>query len=165
MEFIGAGAIILIVFGIFLIPTIFFLITQQNTLKAIQPQNRTMSPGEVWLQLIPLFNLVWAFIVVNRIAESLRRELSTPQPFSFEENQFQASYYESTEKPTQQIGTAMCVLNCCAFIPFIGILARIAGIVCWIVYWVKLSEYKNQITSTNYLDYQAPVQHNRDQVL
>jgi hypothetical protein len=48
----------------YLVALILFLIAQQNTLEAIQPQNRKMQPGEMWLQLIPLFNLIWQFIVV-----------------------------------------------------------------------------------------------------
>lgn len=144
-------------FVIFLIPAIFFLISQQNILKAIQPQNRTMSPGEVWLQLIPIFNFVWCFIVVNRIAESIRRELTSRIGFSFEENQSPVSYYESTEKPTQQVGIAMCVLYCCGIIPVIGVAARIAALVCWIVYWVKLGQYRKQIINRNYT-YLDPMQ-------
>ena len=59
-------------FGIILIPTVFFLLTQQNILKNIQTQNRAMHPGEVWLQLIPIFGSIWAFFVVSRIAESIQ---------------------------------------------------------------------------------------------
>lgn len=133
---------------IFLIPAIFFLLTQQNTLKAIQPQNRTMSPGEVWLQLIPLFNIVWQFVVVSRISESLRRELNSENRFSFEGSD--TPHYMSNEKPTYQIGTAFCILNCCGIIPVLGTIARIAGIICWIVYWIKLAEYKNQVSNRTY---------------
>ena len=141
---------LLIVIGIFilifLIPAIFFLLTQQNTLKAIQPLNRTMSPGEVWLQLIPLFNIVWQFVVVRRISESLQRELNSENRFSFE-GVSHTSHYISDERPTYQIGMAFCILNCCSIIPILGTLARIAAIICWIVYWVKLSEYKKQLTN------------------
>jgi hypothetical protein len=154
MELFGVGAVLSIVFfllGIFLIPFIFFLITQQNTLKAIQPQNRTMSPGEVWLQLIPLFHIVWRFIVVKRIAESIRNELSSGNAFSFEESNY--SPYLNDEKPTQQIGMAYCILGAVSYIPILGSLAGLAELVCWIIYWVKLSEYKNQIESKKYAFY------------
>ncbi|SRR5215203_1959020 len=73
--------------GLFLIPAIFFLLTQQNTLKAIQPHNRAMSPGQVWLQLIPIFGMIWQFFVVSKISDSLRRELAARNTtFSFEES-------------------------------------------------------------------------------
>lgn len=134
-----------------LVPAIFFLITQQNTLKAIQPQNRSMSPGEVWLQLIPLFGIVWQFIVVSRISTSIGAELASRNSFSFENPQY-AQGYEGGERPTYQIGIAYCVLFCCSIIPILGTLTGIAGIICWIIYWVKLSEYKNLMYSKNHLD-------------
>lgn len=137
----------LIVFAVLVIPFIFFFLSQQNTLKAIQPQNRTMSPGQVWLQLIPLFGLVWQFIVVTRIADSIQRELSSETTFSFDQQR--VPYYNGT-KPTYSIGIAYCVLFCCAIIPFLGILTSIAGLICWIIYWIQLSDQKNKIQMKQY---------------
>jgi hypothetical protein len=57
-----------------LIIVILFLINIQNLLKAVNPVNRKMSPGQVWLMLIPLFNIVWQFILVQRVAESIEAE-------------------------------------------------------------------------------------------
>jgi Na+-transporting NADH:ubiquinone oxidoreductase subunit NqrC len=151
MEVLGYSssvALVLIFFVVLVVIAILFLLTQYYTLKAIQPQNRNMSPGEVWLQLIPLFNLVWQFIVVQRIAESISRELSS-NTFSFEEKQ-PVQLYQQGSRPTYQIGMAMCVLNIFGFIPLLGSLARIAGLICWIIYWVQLSSYKSQIISKNY---------------
>jgi len=90
--------LILIVFGVFLIPLIFFLINLQNTLKIIEPQNRTMEPGSVWLILIPLVNVVWVFLVVNAIANSGKAQLE------------QYGVY-STEKPTYSIGLAWAICS------------------------------------------------------
>jgi hypothetical protein len=143
--------IFLVVLLICLIPAIFFLITQQNTLKLIQPQNRMMQPGEVWLQLIPLFNLVWQFIVVSKIAESIRRELASENTFSFEQqNNPYANNSYGQPKPTYAIGIAFCVLNCCGFIPVLGSLTTIAALICWIIYWVQLADYKNKIQAKIY---------------
>ena len=47
----------LFLWSLFIIPAILFLVAQHGTLKAISPANREMSPGEVWFQLIPVFNL------------------------------------------------------------------------------------------------------------
>ena len=66
-----------------IVPFILFLLHQQNTLKNVQAHNRTMAPGQVWLQLIPLFGMVWQFIVVTRISESIKRELDS-NTFTFE---------------------------------------------------------------------------------
>jgi len=59
---------------LFIVPAILFVLTQQNTLKAIRPENRLLSPGLVWLQFIPVFGQVWQFIVVGRIAGSAVRQ-------------------------------------------------------------------------------------------
>jgi hypothetical protein len=66
--------IFVMVFAIVMIPYIFFLLTLQNTLLKISTENRKMKPSETWLLLILLFNIVWQFIVVNRIADSLAAE-------------------------------------------------------------------------------------------
>jgi hypothetical protein len=148
LDYSGGVMLVLIFFIVFVAVAILFLLTQYNTLKAIQPQNRAMSPGEVWLQLIPLFNLVWQFIVVQRISESISRELSS-STFSFEESQ-PIQIYQQGNRPTYQIGMATCVLNVLGLVPLLGALARLAGVICWIIYWVQLSSYKNQIISKNY---------------
>ena len=51
----GGSEWILILFTlgiIFLVPYIFFLLTLQNTLKAISYENRKMPPANVWLMLL-----------------------------------------------------------------------------------------------------------------
>lgn len=45
-------------------------------------------------------------------------------------------------KPTYNIGLAWNICNLVTFIPFIG---SLAALVTFILYWVKVSEYKNLI--------------------
>ncbi len=85
--------IFVVVFGLFLVPLIFFIINLQNTLYAVEPQNRTMEPGKVWLVLVPFFNIIWVFIVVNAIANSAKAQLE------------QYGVY-SSERPAYNIGLA-----------------------------------------------------------
>src|ERR1700730_6662779 len=63
-----------LLFLAFLIPAIFFLLTEHVTMKRIRPENRKMSPGLVWLQLIPLLGQIWQFFVVVNIAGSIKKE-------------------------------------------------------------------------------------------
>ncbi|MFA6058813.1 MAG: hypothetical protein WC756_11490 [Taibaiella sp.] len=125
---------VLIALVVFLIPVIFYLITLQNTLKAISPENRKMEPGMVWLLLIPIFNIVWNFIVVNRMADSIQAEL-------------QKKGVSLTERPAYNVGIAMCIIGCVTWIPQLGSVLSIAGLICWIIYWVKISEFKKKIES------------------
>ena len=119
--------------AIFLIPTIFYLLTLQKALQAVSVENRRMPPGQVWLSLIPLFNLIWMFIVVNKIAESFAAECYLLNIPTDETN------------PTQGIGNTKNILALCTMIPIVGVLAGIGYIVCWIMHWVKVNEYKNLI--------------------
>ena len=66
---LGPSFQILLLLG-FVVVGVLFILTQQNTLKLIQPMNRMIRPGQVWLQLIPIFGLLYQFTVVTRIARS-----------------------------------------------------------------------------------------------
>jgi len=59
MENLGFQEILLILIVLcgMIIPKIFYLLTLQNALKTISPQNRKMEPGKVWLLFIPLFSV------------------------------------------------------------------------------------------------------------
>ena len=148
-SFSTEDILILVFIGLFalglLVVYVFFMLEQQNILKAIQPENRLMRPGEVWLQFIPLYNLVWQFIVVIRISDSIQREFASWENDSiFGLPDVQVAHIINT-RPTYEIGMAYCILSCCQIIPFIGAFAGIAGVVCWIIYWVKLVEFRRRI--------------------
>lgn len=125
---------IAIVIGIvMLIPTIFYLITLKKTIKEVSVENRKINPNHVWLVLIPLFGLIWQFIMVKGVALSLKAEYKK-RNISIIEN-----------KPGYTIGMAYCILFCCSIIPILGVLSGIGGLVCWIIYWVKIYNYKTDL--------------------
>ena len=117
---------------LFLIPGIFFLLTLQNTLKAISDENRRMPPANVWLLFIPLFNIVWQFIVVDKIAQSIAAECA------------RLNLPVKEDKPTYGIGLAWNICNCISLIPIVG---GLAALITFIIYWVKVAEYKKLIKS------------------
>jgi hypothetical protein len=126
--------LIIFVFGfISFLPMIFYLLTLQNTLYEVRNENRKMQPGQVWLSLIPLFGIIWQFIIVNNVADSLKLEFQE-RNINVDEN-----------RPGYGIGLAFCILSCCSIIPFLGILAALAALICWIIYWVKISNYKTTL--------------------
>ena len=122
----------------FLIPAIFYLITLQNTLKVIAPENRMMPPGNVWLLLIPLFNVVYHFIVTARLADSIKNEcirLNIPL---------------QEQRPTYNLGITMMIIYIGSTIlnyifSIVGSIGSIACMVCWILYWVKVNSYRKLI--------------------
>ncbi|HEV2211779.1 MAG TPA: hypothetical protein VGS99_00390 [Gammaproteobacteria bacterium] len=116
---------------VFLVIEILYLMTLFGALQAVAPQNRRMEPGFVFLLLIPLFNLFWNFFVVIKMRDSLQAEYTARnlqgQGFGF------------------GVGLAMSILVLCSIIPLLGILAALAAVVCWIIYWVQIAGYKSTL--------------------
>lgn len=129
----SSALIVLVMLVLFLIPTILYLISLQKALEAVSVDNRQMPPGQVWLSLIPLFNFVWMFFVVNKIADSFQLEC------------YRLNIPTTELKPTKGIGSAKNILRICSLIPFLGVLANVGFVICWIIYWVKVNQVKNLI--------------------
>lgn len=122
---------------------IFFIYYQQKTLELIHLENREMNPSGVWWQLIPLIGMVWQFIVVKKISVSIYNELNAPIDDSIVNVQPSVS-----SNPTYYIGLAYCIFICLGIIPFPSTLKGIfslAGMLCWIVYWVQLARYRKEL--------------------
>ena len=121
-------AVLLIIIGAFFLVAftlqVFFLFTLSRTLGLCRPHNRTIEPGLVWLNLIPIFNFVWMFITVLRVSETLRYE--------FEER----GQDRRTEDYGHNLGIAMCI-------------AWVFGFLLWIlvviIYWVKIAEFARRL--------------------
>lgn len=119
----------LIFLALVLLPAIFYLLNLQKALSRCAPESRTLDPGLVWLMLIPLFNLVWHFLLVSHISKSLHNEFARRNIPGLE------------PEPGRSLGLAMCILACCGIIPVLGLLAGLAGLICWIAYWAKIAGY------------------------
>jgi hypothetical protein len=128
---------------VFIIPVILFFLTQQRTLELVRPENRRMRPGEVWLQFIPLFGLIWQFIVISRISDSIRNELNTPTGDSI----FAEDPIPQNSRPTYNAGISYAILFCITVLPLAMLkgLAALAGLVLWINYWIQLFRYKKRL--------------------
>jgi hypothetical protein len=111
---------------------IFYILTLRNALLKCSPESRTMDPGKLWLLLIPIFNLGWHFVVVLNMSASLRTEFAL------------TGIRSKDREPGKMLGLAMCILMVCPF-PIFMILLMPAGLVCWIVYWVKISGYSRAL--------------------
>jgi hypothetical protein len=126
--------LLLIVVSLLGIPGIFFLMSLQKALERCSPESRAMPPSQVWLALIPLLNFVWQFIIVVRVASSLRSE-------------FLRREIPLTEaEPGQTLGITQCVLALLCWIPGISWVMAVPSLICWIVYWVKITNYSRQLT-------------------
>jgi hypothetical protein len=129
-----AGIIIaaLIVFAIGLVIQIFYLLTLSRCFSLIDPRNRRMEPGLVWLNLVPCLNLIWIFFTTSRLADSLRDE-------------FNDRGLHGDGDFGRTLGIVYPVLALIGAIPYIGALFSIGALVCWIIYWVKIAGYSQQL--------------------
>jgi hypothetical protein len=157
----SAGSLQLLLLLALLVPALLFLLTQQNTLKLIRPENRQMAPGLVWLQLIPVFGQVWQFFVISRLSRSIKSELESPRGDSILGVEDVLVTSVTRKQPTRDIGISYSILywlmllvdvimvrghteSSPSFLMFVGLLGW-ASIICWIVYWAKLAWYKRKL--------------------
>lgn len=117
---------------VFLVVYVLFLLCLQKALARCHPDNRAMNPGSVWLNLVPCLNVVWQFLTVIWVADSLDRE-------------FRDRRLRGDGDYGKGIGLASCVLNLLGNIPYIGLLFGLAGLVCFVVYWVKIAGLSRQL--------------------
>jgi len=124
---------------------IFYVLTLQNTLKQVEPKNRKISPEQLWLLLIPVLTVFFGFVVVKNIAASLELELRDRG-------------INDVKMPTYDIGIALYILgtvNLLYYLKYFGFISpflsvillfpAIAGFICFIVYWVKVYQYKEKL--------------------
>jgi hypothetical protein len=111
-----------------------------NNFKAIPDAHRRMPPGQVWLMMIPFFNLYWIFRVFLDLADSFK------------------SYFNSIGRMDvgdcgRQLGLWFCVCMIAALplglVPCLNVILApmvwIASLVLLILYLVKASDLKRKI--------------------
>jgi hypothetical protein len=131
--------ILLVVLAIAFTIHVLYLLTLSSCLSRIQPRNRDMEPAMVWLMFIPCFNLVWQFIMINRIGGSLRNEWHSRR-----------WRVEPDENFGTTVGISYCILALLANIPYIGGIFGLAGLICWIIYWGKIAHYSKRLLETGH---------------
>jgi hypothetical protein len=121
-----------VVVGLAISALVCFLI--YNAQNALPPQFQRIPAGQVWLLMIPLFNLVWNFFVFPRVADSYR------------------DYFHSAGRPDvgdagRGIGLGYAICAACSIIPCVGIFAGLAALVLLIIFLVKIYGLKAQIAA------------------
>jgi len=126
--------ILLFIAGIIVV-NVFYLLTLQNTLKEVQDANRKTAPTNVWLMFIPLFNLIYPFILYPQICDSVKDE-------------YRYRGLKQDGDFGRGIGIALPILTLCSIVPILGILASMAHLVLFIIFWVKMSEFKTELANS-----------------
>jgi flagellar biosynthesis protein FliQ len=111
-----------------LIVLIFFLISLQKALTLAGEENREMSPGLVWLNLIPIFNLGWMVYTVLKVSEAISKKHT-------------AHNVPNPTEGAKTTGLVYSICSICSIIPIIGGLIALVGLVFFIIYWVNIAGF------------------------
>ncbi len=101
-------------------------------LREVPEQHRQVTPGKVWLLMIPLFNLIWAFFVFMPMSDSFKRS-------------FNSVGRHDVGDCGRQIGLWYCLCGVASLVPYAGSLAGLAGLVLLILYLVKAFELRDKV--------------------
>jgi hypothetical protein len=147
-----AGLFVCILFAIAIGLTlqILFLLNLHRTLNEVRERNREMQPGLVWLNLIPLFNIVWTIITVKKVSNSIEKEYedrgwrTADEGFARTTGMIWAwgnvaslvlSIIQNAAQFADQAPIAM-------LISLLSLPVSLAILVCWIMFWVQTHQYK-----------------------
>lgn len=96
----------LVELGAFVGMTAYWLHSMNLALSRIPRSVRSMEPEQVWLTFIPLFGLVWGFIINTRVSESLGREYRRRQ------------WHSDEARPGFEIGAVTVTMACLYFVQY-----------------------------------------------
>ena len=123
-----------------------FLFTLMRCLSRVDERNRALSPGLVWLGIIPLFNHLWYLIMIPRVTNSLRNE--------WEARGWRPPSGDFGHNAGMGYAIGSMIISCCSAgsrdnlaMSGIILLVQLGLLVVWIVYWVKLAGYSRQLGS------------------
>lgn len=108
-----------------------WLLIMNRAIDQVSHDLRRIEPGAVWLSLIPLFGLVWQFIVVGAVGDGIAKEMLARNMLPRE------------EKPAYAVGLTGCILMCCCIIPYAGVCLAIIGLLFMVVHTIKIAEYNS----------------------
>ncbi|SEN23720.1 hypothetical protein SAMN05216436_11386 [bacterium A37T11] len=111
---------------------VFYANTVRKVIRLIAPENRFLKPDQVWLLVIPLFNIYWNFVVARRLADSLT-------------NEFFDRKIAEEESPGKIAGIRYAIFFLLCNIPLPGIISLtffLLAVIYFVAYWVKVYNFK-----------------------
>jgi len=143
----------LVFLAVLLLLSILFLITLYQTQSQVREPNRELSPGLVWLTLIPLFGTIWAAIMVPKLSNSLRREFedrglgTDAEGFGYVPGMIWAwgGIANLVLSVLQNVLRFADLAPIAFLLSLLGLPLGIAVLVCWIIYWVQMYKYGKRL--------------------
>jgi hypothetical protein len=126
-----------------------FLSTVARTASRVRRDNRRIEPPQVWLNMLPVFNIIWMPITVDRLAASIKAECEE----------------RGLDEPGEGYGrmTGLTWLTLSAFTlpslavsrgfdsPCCSLMFVLLGVVFWVSYWAQLAGYARKLKATRYV--------------
>jgi hypothetical protein len=112
---------------------VFYIRAISKTIKAIDPEYRTQTPGMAWLLLIPVFNVIWFFFLLKSIKSGFLK-------------------MHENRRISQPIDTGYAygiAMGCCwaaIFIPKLIFIALIPMFMFSILHWTKLNNARKRLS-------------------
>jgi hypothetical protein len=106
----------------------FWCLQMQNALKLVSPNNK-MPAQNVWLVYIPFFGLVWQFMIVNAVSDSLGEEYH------------RRNIIPREARPGYSTGLSANILLSCILLPAFGILIGLISNITKIIHLNKIKNY------------------------
>lgn len=131
-----ACVLFVVVGGLFLVISFFEAIAR--VLRRVTPENRRMEPAQVWLNLVPVFNLVWLPVTVDRVADSLRNEFIS------------RGLDGPVEKYGRTAGFTVLTLLATGVFFYPAFLTYPLAFIFGIVYWIQLNRYAGRLKAGEY---------------
>lgn len=131
MEGVAAILVILFIALIIggLIIYIMHLSAMSSALEVIPQPLRKMPPGNVWLTFIPLFGIVWQYIMVAAVSDSIKAEF------------IRRGMQRDEDRPGYNMGLTSCILWTCRIIPYIGLIPALIGIIMRLTHMNRIKAY------------------------
>ena len=141
--FILAG---LLIVGALLL-AIFFNLTMQRSMAAVSKKNQTISPGLIWLNLIPIpvVNTIWTMVFGIKTCIAINTEVERKiAPLTL------AIVYPSISLLVSVLSLFSSLIGRNSYesnqiISLMIIILSIAGLVLFIIFWVQLNNAKNKL--------------------
>lgn len=124
----------MLIFAIPLIAYVLYVLEVSRTLGAIDPDLRIQGPGMAWLLLVPVFNVIWFFFLINAIRDGFEKMASRGR-------------LKKDVDTGYKVGIAMGCCWAASLIPRLIFLSIIPLFVFSVLHWNALNKARKQVLS------------------
>ncbi|MEO5644755.1 MAG: hypothetical protein ABIQ40_05425 [Bacteroidia bacterium] len=133
--------LIFVEIGILILFTVLWFRSMYRAMSACHPVSRSADPDTIWLNFIPVFGLVWQFICVSRVSDTLAREYH------------RRGWYSDENRPALESGIVTGVVICIAVVvqslftihPGIGFFITLAMCMCMYRHTDRLNSFRERL--------------------